>query len=32
MDKGQIVESGLHDDLIRKPGGYYAHLHSLQQG
>ncbi|MDC7716539.1 type I secretion system permease/ATPase [Vogesella sp. DC21W] len=32
MDKGQIVEGGLHDDLIRKPGGYYAHLHSLQQG
>lgn len=32
MDKGVIVESGKHEDLIRKPGGYYAHLHSLQQG
>ncbi|GHD81698.1 peptidase C39 [Vogesella fluminis] len=32
MDKGQIVESGLHDELVRKTGGYYAHLHSLQQG
>ncbi|WP_431222786.1 type I secretion system permease/ATPase [Serratia sp. L9] len=32
MDKGQIVEAGRHDELLAKPGGYYAHLHSLQQG
>jgi ATP-binding cassette, subfamily B, bacterial HlyB/CyaB len=29
MDKGQIVEHGSHDDLIRQ-NGYYAHLVSLQ--
>jgi subfamily B ATP-binding cassette protein HlyB/CyaB len=32
MDKGKIVEVGRHDELLAKPGGYYAHLHSLQQG
>jgi subfamily B ATP-binding cassette protein HlyB/CyaB len=32
MDKGHIVESGQHDELLGKPGGYYAHLFSLQQG
>ncbi|PHV11943.1 hypothetical protein CSQ89_08450 [Chitinimonas sp. BJB300] len=32
VDKGQIVEEGRHDDLVNKPQGYYAHLHSLQQG
>ena len=30
MDKGQIVESGNHDELLRQPHGLYAHLHSLQ--
>ncbi|AJX15995.1 toxin RTX-I translocation ATP-binding protein [Burkholderia ubonensis MSMB22] len=29
MDKGQIVEHGSHDELLRL-GGYYAHLVSLQ--
>lgn len=32
MDKGRIVESGVHAELITRQGGYYAHLHSLQQG
>ncbi|MFR9721106.1 type I secretion system permease/ATPase [Aeromonas diversa] len=32
VDKGRIVESGVHAELITRPGGYYAHLHSLQQG
>ncbi|HEY9036868.1 MAG TPA: type I secretion system permease/ATPase [Pseudomonadales bacterium] len=29
MDKGRIVETGTHDELI-KQGGYYHRLHSLQ--
>lgn len=32
MDKGQIVETGRHDELIQRQGGYYAHLYNLQQG
>ncbi|QDQ25608.1 type I secretion system permease/ATPase [Chitinimonas arctica] len=32
VDKGQIVEEGTHASLVDKPQGYYAHLHSLQQG
>ncbi len=32
MDKGQIVEAGSHEELLKKPDGYYAYLHSLQQG
>ncbi|MGC0155355.1 type I secretion system permease/ATPase [Chromobacterium vaccinii] len=32
MDKGVIVEAGSHAELLQKTGGYYAHLHSLQQG
>jgi subfamily B ATP-binding cassette protein HlyB/CyaB len=31
MDKGEIIESGSHDELLRK-GGYYAHLVELQAG
>ncbi len=31
MDKGAIVESGQHDELMKR-GGYYAHLISLQSG
>lgn len=29
MDKGRIVESGKHDELIKK-GGFYAKLHEMQ--
>jgi subfamily B ATP-binding cassette protein HlyB/CyaB len=32
MDKGQIVESGSHDELLRNPDGIYTHLYRLQQG
>ncbi|GGY23262.1 type I secretion system permease/ATPase [Paludibacterium paludis] len=32
MDRGRIVEDGRHDELLAKPDGYYAHLHSLQKG
>ncbi|MGL4752468.1 MAG: ATP-binding cassette domain-containing protein, partial [Aeromonadaceae bacterium] len=32
MDKGHIVESGVHAELVSRPDGYYAHLHRLQQG
>lgn len=31
MDRGRIVERGVHDELLAK-GGYYAHLVSLQNG
>jgi subfamily B ATP-binding cassette protein HlyB/CyaB len=31
LDKGRIVESGTHTELVDK-GGYYAHLVSLQNG
>ncbi|KAF1041904.1 MAG: Toxin RTX-I translocation ATP-binding protein [Herbaspirillum frisingense] len=30
MDKGQIVESGRHDEMVKQPGGLYAHLYGLQ--
>ena len=32
VDKGRIVESGTHDELVHKPDGHYAHLYRLQQG
>ena len=32
VDKGRIVESGSHAELVDRPGGHYAHLHRLQQG
>ncbi|PZP51420.1 MAG: antibiotic ABC transporter ATP-binding protein [Pseudopedobacter saltans] len=30
LDKGQIIETGTHDDLLEK-GGFYAQLHQMQQ-
>jgi subfamily B ATP-binding cassette protein HlyB/CyaB len=32
MERGQINEIGSHSELLARPGGIYAHLHSLQQG
>ena len=32
MDRGQLVESGSHDELIQDPKGLYRHLFDLQQG
>ncbi len=31
MDKGQIIEAGSHDDLMKK-GGYYHYLYTQQEG
>jgi len=30
MDRGQISESGTHEDLLEEENGIYAHLHRLQ--
>jgi subfamily B ATP-binding cassette protein HlyB/CyaB len=32
VDKGRIVESGTHAELLAHPNGQYAHLYRLQQG
>ena len=32
IEKGQIVESGTHAELVDRPNGHYAHLHKLQDG
>jgi ABC-type glutathione transport system ATPase component len=32
MDKGRIVETGKHAELIKKPGGLYARLWARQSG
>ena len=32
MEKGQLVESGSHDELLQNPAGIYTHLYRLQQG
>ena len=32
MDRGRIVESGRHAELLKHEAGYYARLHRLQQG
>jgi ATP-binding cassette, subfamily B, bacterial MsbA len=30
LERGRIVETGRHDDLVARPGGAYAKLHTLQ--
>ena len=30
MDRGEVRETGSHDELVARPGGIYAHLHALQ--
>lgn len=30
LDKGQVVEVGTHDELLRRENGYYARLYSMQ--
>jgi len=32
MERGQIVESGAHHELLQKENGHYRYLHQLQQG
>lgn len=32
MDKGQVVETGRHGELLAIAGGHYARLHGMQQG
>jgi len=32
VEKGGIIESGTHAELVDRPGGHYARLYQLQQG
>ncbi|HBK45029.1 MAG TPA: type I secretion system permease/ATPase, partial [Xanthomonadaceae bacterium] len=32
VEKGQIVETGTHAELVDRPDGHYARLHRLQAG
>jgi len=32
IEKGRIVETGTHEQLVSQPNGAYAYLHKLQQG
>lgn len=32
MDKGQIIEEGSHEELLRRKNGYYRYLYQLQNG
>jgi len=31
MERGEIIESGNHDELVGRPRGQYAHLWNLQR-
>ncbi len=31
LEKGRLVEQGQHEELLSRQGGFYRHLHSLQQ-
>lgn len=31
MERGEVAESGTHDELLANPDGIYTHLNSLQQ-
>jgi len=31
LEQGRLVEQGLHEELLSREGGFYRHLHSLQQ-
>ncbi|WP_305080121.1 hypothetical protein [Methylomonas koyamae] len=31
MERGQIAETGRHQELLQVPNGIYAHLYQLQQ-
>lgn len=32
MDRGQIIEVGTHEELLKDPKGFYTYLHKIQQG
>ncbi len=32
MEKGRLIESGPHEELLKRPKGLYAHLWRMQQG
>jgi subfamily B ATP-binding cassette protein HlyB/CyaB len=32
MERGNVVESGRHEELVGLSNGIYAHLHALQAG
>lgn len=32
LDHGEVVEQGVHAELVKRPGGKYAHLYALQAG
>ena len=32
VEKGRVIETGSHEELVDRPGGQYAYLYKLQQG
>ncbi|MET0210976.1 MAG: hypothetical protein ABW220_18180, partial [Burkholderiaceae bacterium] len=32
MERGEVAETGTHDELLTHPDGIYTHLNALQQG